>query len=274
MRFPPLLRRLDALAPWVLGITVVWLCWQLAAIFWLVAAPPQPPVSRSVALGSGSQPSAPNITGFSLFKEDRPALTQGATAPVVSVPMRLEGVFVAQPMSRGAAVIRVNNQSRHYRVGQMIEESQMTLISVNWDHIMLQRADGSQARLRFNEDSVSGVGAPPVLPQPTAAVPSQAQQIDSMLSDAARQLTTNPAAYLAQMGLNPSQKGYEITTNVPANMRARLGLRPGDRIVSLNGQTLGQPTNDARLLDQVKQQRRAQIEVQRGEQTMTIQQSF
>jgi general secretion pathway protein C len=79
---------------------------------------------------------------------------------------------------------------------------------------------------------------------------------------------------LAQMGLNSSNKGYEITANVPANMRARLGLRPGDRIISLNGQTLGQPTNDARLLDQVKQQRRAQIEVQRGEQTMTIQQSF
>ncbi|MEY2864018.1 MAG: hypothetical protein RLY58_1725 [Pseudomonadota bacterium] len=275
MRFPPALRRIDAVAPWVLGVIVVWLCWQLAAIFWLIAAPPQPPVSRSVTVGSGGQTTAPNITGFSLFKEDRPVLSpDAAMAPTVAVPMHLEGVFVAQPMSRAAAVIRVNNQSRHYRVGQMIEESQMTLVGVRWDHIMLQRADGSQARLRFNEDSVSGVGAPPVMSQPTAAVPSQAQQIDSMLSDAAHQLTANPAAYLAQMGLNSSNKGYEITANVPANMRARLGLRPGDRIISLNGQTLGQPTNDARLLDQVKQQRRAQIEVQRGEQTMTIQQSF
>jgi general secretion pathway protein C len=69
-------------------------------------------------------------------------------------------------------------------------------------------------------------------------------------------------------------QGYEITPNVPAEMRSQLGLRPGDRIVSVNGQTLGQPQNDAQLLEQVRQQRRAQIEIQRGDQTMTIQQSF
>jgi general secretion pathway protein C len=277
MRFRSSLHRLEALAPWLLGVLIVWLCWQLAAVFWLIAAPPQPPVSRSVSLGSGTQSTTPNITGFSLFKEDRPDLAASApTAFAVAVPLRLEGVFVSQPLARSAAVLRVNNQSRHYRVGQIIEESQLTLTSVSWDHVMLQRPDGSLARLRFNEDlAASEANAPVGTAAPLIQTPlSQGQQVDAMLDDASRQLSNNPAAYLSQMGLNATHKGYEITESVPANLRARLGLKAGDRIVSLNGQPLGQPTNDARLLDQVKQQRRAQIEVQRGEQTMTIQQSF
>lgn len=274
----PLLQRLDPLAPWLLGVLVLWLCWQLAAVFWLMVAPPQPPTSRLLALGNGMQNSAPNITGFALFKEDRPALANPAQpAFAVTVPIRLEGVFVSRPMARSAAVLRVNNQSRHYRVGQTIEESQLTLVGVSWNQVMLQRPDGSLARLKFNEDLASGPENPPVgaVNTPLIQTPqSQAQQVDAMLDEASRQLASNPAGYLSQMGLTASGRGYEITDAVPANLRSRLGLRAGDRIISLNGQTLGQPANDARLIDQVKQQRRAQIEVQRGEQTMTIQQSF
>jgi general secretion pathway protein C len=53
-----------------------------------------------------------------------------------------------------------------------------------------------------------------------------------------------------------------------------VGLRPGDRVISVNGQPLGQPQRDAALIEQVKQQRQVQIQIQRGSQTMTIQQSF
>jgi general secretion pathway protein C len=277
VRTRPSIRLLDPIAPWLLAVLVIWLCWQLASIFWLLAAPPQPPLSRSVSLGSGQQSNVPNMTGFSLFKEQRSEMQVAQQSFVASAPMRLEGVFVGRPASRSAAVIRVNNQSRHYRVGQTIEENQVVLVAVNWNQVTFEAAGGMRSVLRFNEDSPSAVGNAPVNTQPTLVQPTprtEAEQVGAMLDDASRQLTVNPAGYLSKMGLTATGKGYEVSAGVPANVRARLGLRPGDRIVSLNGQTLGQPMSDARLLDQVKQQRRAQIEVQRGDQTMTIQQSF
>lgn len=277
MRTRPSVRVLDPMAPWLLALLVIWLCWQLASIFWLLAAPPQPPLSRSVSLGSGQQTNVPNITGFQLFKEQRPEMQAAQQSFVASAPMRLEGVFVGRPASRSAAVIRVNNQSRHYRVGQTIEENQMVLVAVSWNEVTFEAAGGIRSVLHFNEDSAVAIGNQPISAQPSLVQPTprtEAEQVGDMLDDASRQLAVNPASYLSKMGLNATGKGYEVSASVPANVRARLGLRPGDRIVSLNGQTLGQPMNDARLLDQVKQQRRAQIEVQRGDQTMTIQQSF
>ncbi len=277
MRTRPSIRMLDPIAPWLLMLLVIWLCWQLASIFWLLAAPPQPPLSRSANLGSGQQSNIPNITGFALFKEQRPETQAAQQGFVASTPMRLEGVFVGRPASRSAAVIRVNNQSRHYRVGQTIEENQVVLVAVSWNEVTFEAAGGLRSVLRFNEDSASAMGNAPINARPALVQPTprtEAEQVGDMLDDASRQLAVNPASYLSKMGLTATGKGYEVSASVPANVRARLGLRPGDRIVSLNGQTLGQPTNDARLLDQVKQQRRAQIEVQRGDQTMTIQQSF
>ena len=62
---------------------------------------------------------------------------------------------------------------------------------------------------------------------------------------------------------------------MPANIRNRLGLESGDRVLKVNGQSVGSnPAQDARVLQQVKQSGEAQIEVQRGDQVITIRQQF
>lgn len=53
-----------------------------------------------------------------------------------------------------------------------------------------------------------------------------------------------------------------------------MGLRSGDRILSINGQTVGQGLSDVQLLEQVRREGHAKIEIKRGDQVMTIQQSF
>lgn len=265
------LKKLDAAAPWVLFVLVVWLSWKLAALLWLVVAPPQSPVARDVAYQPHTV-SAPNISGFNLFRQ------QAAEMPAAQpdVPLKLEGVFMGMPAQNSAAVIRAAEKSNRYRIGQQIEGSAMQLYSVAWDHVVLRDASGREISLYFGDQptmaggsGAAGNGA--ALSQMPA---DDGQQAQAALGDAIRQLQSNPSGYLNQMGVTPSGRGYEITASAPADVRNRLGLRPGDRIVSLNGRPLGQVQNDIRLLEQVQQQRSAQIEIRRGEQTMTIQQSF
>ncbi len=273
--------RQDQLSAWILLVALVWLCWNLASLFWLALAPPKPPLERQVVLSGNTASSAPVLTGFSLFHQAPTA--QAAAAPVSSMPMRLEGVFVATPMSRSAAVIHVGDQSRHYQVGQAIESTGLTLHSVQWNSVLLSQPDGSLARLKFGDTSLSavsnaplgspvstGASLPPVMGNPA----NGSAQVDAMLSDASRQLSTNPAGYLGQMGVSATGNGYEISDNAPPQIRSQLGLKPGDRIISLNGRPLGQPQQDAQLLEQIRQQRSAQIMIQRGQQTVTINQNF
>ena len=268
------LKTLDMTAPWLLFILVVWLCWKLAALIWLVLAPPQPPAARDIPLSYNQSLQVPNISGFSLFKANPVDLPSGQSIGETQIPLKLEGIFLGRPASNSAAVIRANNLSSRYRIGQQIEGTNQRLIAVAWDHVTLGYSDGRTAMLYFGDEGVMA-SAPEVMPMANVNnANSEAQQAQNKLGDAIRQLQSNPSGYLSQMGIQPSAQGYEISANAPAEIRNKLGLRPGDRIVSLNGRPLGQIQNDIQALQQIQQQRSAQIEIRRGEQTMTIQQSF
>lgn len=264
---------LNPIAPWLLAGLVLWLCWQIAAVVWLLAAPPQPPLVRDVALQSRPN-NVPNISTVQLFKIERPSLTDSAPMMMTpNVPMRLQGVMLSQPASRSSAMILMNGITDRYRVGQTIKDAQLQVASVRWDRVQLQRPDGTLLTLKFGEDSpLNPPAAAAELPAATPTTPTA--RVDLALTEAQSQLTSNPASYLTRMGLTATGQGYEVTAGAPANLRNQMGLRAGDRIVSINGQALGQPQNDAKLLEQIRQTRNAQIEIQRGEQTLTIQQSF
>ena len=261
--------KLDSIAPWLLLIALGWLCWQLASVFWLLVTPPTAPQARTVALGGGSASNIPNVIGFKLFAENSTA--SGSGQP--NVPMTLEGVFVSQPESRSAAVINVNNASLRYRVGQKIEGTSYQLFAVSWNQVTLQGDDGTMQQLKFGDSNASAITNAAV----GQAVPQQnaTQQTQAALSNAIQQMRTNPNAYLGQVGLSAAGgRGYEVTNSASATVRAQMGLRPGDRIISVNGQPVGNPTTDAQLLQQVQQSRNAQVQIQRGDQTLTIQQNF
>lgn len=266
---------LNPIAPWLLAAFVLWLCWQIAAVIWLIAAPPQPPLTRDVALRSKPN-TVPNLSAVQLFKMERPDLT--AVAPSVmgfNQPMRLQGVMISRPASGSSALILMGGTAERYRIGDTLKDLQLEVTSVSWDSVQLRRPDGSVVTLNFGEESpMSPPAAAPLQSPSTTSTTTPSERVDSALADAQAQLSSNPASYLTRMGLSATGKGYEITAGVPAGIRNQMGLRPGDRIVSVNGQTLGQPQNDAKLLEQVRQTRNAQIEIQRGEQTLTIQQSF
>ncbi len=65
----------------------------------------------------------------------------------------------------------------------------------------------------------------------------------SEINRAIQQMQENKDQYLQNMGVSAAEGGPEVTSRTPAALRNRLGLRPGDRILSLNGQTLSQGTN-------------------------------
>lgn len=95
------------------------------------------------------------------------------------------------------------------------------------------------------------------------------------IDNAVSKLKENPASYLSNMGVMATGEGYQVTGSMPDKLRRRLGLEPGDKVLSVNGQAVGSnPASDADLLNQVKQSGQATIEVQRGDQVLTVRQQF
>ena len=276
-------KKTEQLAPVVLFILILALCWKLASIFWWVLAPPQVMQPEQVSLGS-QQVQVPNISGFSLFNE----VGSGAAADD-SIPMQLQGVMVAYPSRASSAVIKVKEIADRYAVGDTLEGTSYQLSEVYWDHVVLSQNGNNSKELRFNkleslyqpipqqaggQNQNASTPSPSGNPEPTAQVPPQ-NSSQNALGQAIDRMNENREQYLKNMGVSTGGgQGYEVTDQTPAALRNKLGLRSGDRILSLNGQSVGQGQNDIQLLEQAKREGKVKIEIKRGDQVMTIQQSL
>ena len=271
------LKQLNRAAPVVLLLLILYLCWKLAALFWLLIAPPQAMQLDRVELGS-QQAQIPNISAFSLFQEVGQSAGVVETANII-----LQGVVVASPSYNSSAVLKINDQVDRYRVGEMLANSGFELAEVYWDRVILRRSTGATQEVLF-KGLENGLNQP-IVPETSAssssmpAMPSNSGMPEqpspqNEIGRAIQQMQENKDQYLQNMGVSAADGSYEVTSRTPAALRNRLGLRPGDRILSLNGQTLSQGQTEAQLLEQARREGQVKLEIKRGDQVMTIQQDL
>lgn len=266
-------KQADRAAPILLLLLILYLCWKLASIFWLLVAPPQVMQVERIPLGS-QQAQVPNIASFALFQE------VGATAAAdESINLVLQGVMVGYPSQFSSAVIKMNEVADRYRVGENIANTSYQLAQVYWDRVLLRQNNGTTRELKFKgiENGLDQSIVQPVENPSSAnnqATQMQQSQEQNALGQAVQKIQQDREQYLKDMGVNAAGEGYEVTSRTPAALRSKLGLQPGDRIMSLNGQAVGQGQSDAQLLEQARREGQVKIEIKRGDQVMTIQQSF
>lgn len=262
-------KQTDWAAPVLLILLIVYVCWTLASFFWLWVAPPQVMQIERVKLGA-QQPQTPNISAFALFQE------VGKTAAVNdNTNLVLQGVLVSSPSKLSSAVIQVNAMAERYRVGEIISTTAYQLVEVYWDRVVLRQNNGMTRELSFKHIE-HGLDQSIVQPVPNTAMANQ--QADGhnnqVLGQAVQNIQEDREQYLKDMGVNSTSGGYEVTAKTPAALRSQLGLQAGDRIISVNGQAVGQGQNDAQLLQQARREGQVKLEIKRGDQVMTLQQDF
>ena len=267
-------KQADRAAPILLVLLILYLYWKLASIFWLLVAPPQVMQVERIALGS-QQAQVPNIAAFALIQE------VGATAAAdESANLLLQGVMVGYPSQFSSAVIKMNEVADRYRVGENIANTSYQLAEVYWDRVLLRQNNGTTRELKFKgiENGLDQSIVQPVA-NASSSFNNQATQMpqsqeQNALGQAVQKIQQDREQYLKDMGVNAGGEGYEVTSRTPTALRSKLGLQPGDRIMSLNGQAVGQGQSDAQLLEQARREGQVKIEIKRGDQVMTIQQDF
>ncbi len=271
------LNSVNRAAPIALFLLILYLCWKLAALFWIVVAPLQAMQFERVELGS-QQSQVPNIHSFSLFQEQ----TQNqATADIAD--LTLQGVMISNPSRLSSAVIKVKEISDRFRVGERLGDTGYELSEVYWDHVIIRQPSGAMQKLNFKALE-NGLNQPyPAKDQPSSqsnaasTQTSETEQPNSPQDEIGRaiqQMNENREQYMQNMGVNSSENGYEVSARTPAILRNRLGLRPGDRILSLNGKTMGNGQSETQLLEQARRDGQVKLEIKRGDQVMTIQQDL
>ena len=289
----PVLNTLNRFSGWVLLLAVAWLCWTAARLLWLLLAAPLAPMLPPAPLQNTSA-SGKDYSGlFAIFADPDPIAAALQPPPNVN----LKGVLLAMPESMSSALLDVNGEVKNYRIGDALKDSGYTLVAVDWNSVVIADASDKQTVISMpaampldQSDMIAGAVSNQRLPEnsmlPNAPQPTQNTEEasaatgsdsspQSAIDEAVTELQENPASYLSRMGVMAAGESYQVTPAMPAKLRNRLGLEPGDKVLTVNGQSVGSnPAQDASVLQQVQQSGEAQIEVQRGDQVITIRQQF
>lgn len=307
-RLKPVVDNLNRFSLWLLLLALGWLAWVAARLLWLLLAPPIAPALQLQPLQNSSVSSVDNSSLFAIFAEPEPVAAAVQPPPNVA----LKGVLLAVPENLSSALLDVNGEVKNYRIGDSLRDSGYSLVAVDWNAVIIADAASKQTVIsmadsmpldqsdmaaanvsnqRLPDNSVAGSSSAPPQSMPLPdTVPNEdnadttenataetagTDNSNATIDEAVTALKNSPASYLSRMGVMAAGEGYQVTAAMPAGLRNRLGLEPGDRVLSVNGQGVGSdPTQDAGLLKQVQQSGQAQIEVKRGEQVITIRQQF
>ncbi|MFZ2554723.1 type II secretion system protein N [Psychrobacter urativorans] len=299
-RLKPVVDILNRLSAWLLLLAIGWLCWTAARLLWLLLAPPIAPALPIAALQNIPSSVADNSSLFAIFSEPNSAAVAAQLPPNVV----LKGVLLAIPERLSSALLEVNGEVKNYRIGESLQDSGYTLVAVDWNAVVIADKASKQSVIsmadampldqrglaanaignRRSSNTLNNDSIDSAWPQPTDIANNAANNTDnnansnnptSAIGGAVSELQQNPANYLSRVGLMASGDGYQVTTATPSGLRNRLGLEPGDRVMSVNGQQVGNnPSQDANILQQAQKSGEAQIEVKRGEQVITIRQPF
>lgn len=245
-------------------LLAVVLAWQLGRLVWLLLSGPAQPLPVPVVQAPVAAASSSPAQVASLFGEN--SGPQQATVADTTLQLRLDGVMESSDPASSRAMIaeRGNGLVKTFKPGDQLPGG-ASLARVEATQVVLDR-NGREEILRFDKLADKPVSPPP-------GQPGRAADTVNALDKAVSNFASSPMAALRQMGLRRTSQGYVVSITAQKDMLKRYGLQPGDRIVSINGQSVGKDLEaDQQTLGQLQSAGSARVEVQRGTQTITLEQ--
>lgn len=199
-------------------------------------------------------------------------------APKTRLRLELLGVMAASTAEKSSAIIAPKGGAgENYRVGQVVQ-GRTKLAAVHQDKVILDTS-GKLETLKFDlarKQNIKRSSQPTRAQKSATARGSLKERFKKVrnASDAVSlirdEVDSDPAGALKQLGLESAGDGSGYKVSNSGSMLTQLGLQPGDVILSVNGQTLGNLNDDQNLLEQVSSSGQARLEIQRGNRRFVV----
>lgn len=261
------------------GVLLVWLAWMLVDTIWLFLSGSPRIVSRDDSLPVLERTVAPSGNASGSLSLDRvsawelfgPVQEQVATvveAPETRLRLELLGVFQHPSDELASAIIAEQGKNGElYHVGDRLPGN-ATLERVYPDRVILMRA-GQRETLRMKEEPAAGVSRAPEIPAVDQQEPEDTT--GSSLPEEDREFYELRERAMRELSLTHAPGGgYVVGDKVPPMMLVRVGLRPGDIILSVNGFDLGTEDADIAAIEAAKRTGSVTAVIQRDGQTITF----
>ncbi len=266
------LDRASRIVPRILAVVlVVAIAWQLVQMTWLLRerepeptqiAPPPAPVTNAARKGVDVQ----TIVDAHLFGQQQ-AQVADAAVPQTQMNLMLAGTWASDDPTKGYAFIGESaNTARMVAVGGAVRPGTV-LHSVYPDYVVIE-TNGKRESLRLPRFGNGTLAAQ--LTSPPAA-PARNPNLENL-----RQMAeNNPAAFSEIVRPQPVfangvQRGYRVYPGRNRQQFAKLGLRPGDLVTSINGTPLDDPQRGMEIFNTMGASDRVTVTVERNGQPQEL----
>jgi len=269
--------------PWVSLLLVIAIGWQLAKIIWLLVPGPaagdnvEMPVSAvSSSVQSGTSTDVTAIANAHMFGVAD--LEDIVAAPVAGADenlkdtqltnLSLKGTVASQRSEFSVAIISDgNNEEKVYAIDDPIGSS-AKLHAVYADRVVLNE-NGVLTNLKLPKEFPAGEAVTMRrATSNTRRAPAGNQGIQAVVAQNLTKLSDviRPTPYF----VNGQQSGYRVYPGRNRQQFAALGLRPGDLIKDIDGQSLTDPTQAMQVFQGLGSAEQVTVTVERNGQPQTI----
>lgn len=266
---------------WLLILAIA-LTLAKAGWFFVVGPDTNPSENTSASTPSSlAQVGIERITSLNLFGNPPTTLSaeQYDIPPDTTLNLELVGVFESTNNLKSIAmIITEGNLAKAYSVGDTLPGG-LKLIKVDTDRIVISRT-GIHETLRFDKYPPLIVFDPNTAAEPLPGNKTFEESIEKTFGNRAptslhnfvsgyrQRLNDDPVETLSEIGIraiSPMEaRGYQIGKLAESRYLSQTGLQPGDVILSVNGQPVGDIRQDRLEIDNIMAQGSAKFEVQRG----------
>jgi general secretion pathway protein C len=262
---------LNAIAKWLFRLLLIVLAYQAASFTWRIVGlfSPQSPVQSSAMQKGSAQrvtqqaKSIPDIAQLHLFGDAR--VTTAASTPTVAPKTRLNltlhGVYV-DPDSRksGAIIGAAGGRQKFFKQGQKIDLAPgVSLAEVRANEVILSR-NGRFESLRFVKKTLN-------LPS-VHNVTSSTRKLTGINKQNIMENVRVVPVFAGASGF----KGYRLLPRKNRAIYNRLGIRPTDIVLSINGISLKNQREAMRVINELYKARQVELQIERNGnlQTLTV----
>ena len=270
---------------WISLVLVVFIGWQLAQLIWMLVPAPAAgdavvtptraasSVSSDDAGANVAAISAAHIFGIANAEDAAPAPVPEEFEDIRETRLSnlaLKGTIAADPVELSVAIISDGgNKEQIFTIGSTVTNG-AELHAVYADRVVLNE-NGVFTNLLLPRDFPEG--APRATrrsaPQPTRpAAAADTQSIQSVVAQNVSQLSDviRPTPYF----VDGQQQGYRVYPGRNRSQFTALGLRPGDLVKDIDGQSLTDPTQAMKIFQTLGSSSEVSVTVERNGQPEVI----
>ena len=274
---------------------LVWLCFSLAQLSWVLYAFAQSPelaapltVAPNAALaerGSSVQSAVDieRLKALDIFGKADEAVAQVKEEPVVSaveqnapdtsLKLLLKGIVASEDPKSTRAIIADGDKQDIYAIGDTLPAGRgVTLARVMDDKVILQNNGRYESLWLYSEENAAANAAKN---RPQTRTVARNRSSSSAASKTAKSLASGEASLADVIKVSMVREagrvvGYRVRPGRNKELFDSLGLKPNDVVTSVNGVNLDSSSKAMEVYKSMRSETSATFDVKRGDETLSL----